>query len=187
MVDLDDEKAWIEKSQQGDPEAFEALVRRYQRMIHSLTFRMTGSLADSEDLSQETFIHAFQQLGNFRQESKFSSWLYRVALNTCLNWKKRAQRREIAHRRWSEQMEVDASGANATAEHSLSQAVQEALLSLNPKQRAAIILTIYDGLNHAEAASVLGCSETTVSWRVFVARKKLKKSLRPILRPQKRP
>src|SRR5690349_7163298 len=107
MVDLVDERAWIVKSQQGDLEAFEALIKRYQRMIHWLTFRMTGSVADSEDLAQETFIQAFRVVGTFRQESKFSSWLYRVALNTCLNWKKRTQRREQAHQKWGEQREVE--------------------------------------------------------------------------------
>jgi len=181
MVDLDDEKAWIQKSQEGDPEAFEALIRRYQRMIHSLTFRMTGSLADSEDLSQETFIQAFQRLNTFRQESKFSSWLYRVALNACLNWRKRVQRRQQAHQLWAEQADVQTSEAGCGAHDALSQAVQEALLNLNPKQRAAIILTVYDGLNHGEAAEVLVCSGATVSWRVFVARKKLKKHLYPNL------
>jgi RNA polymerase sigma-70 factor (ECF subfamily) len=66
------------------------------------------------------------------------------------------------------------SGADASAGAPANQQVQEALLKLPAKQRAAIVLTIYDGLNHAEAAQVLGCSETTVSWRVFAARRKLK-------------
>ena len=61
-----------------------------------------------------------------------------------------------------------------------TEAVQEALMGLHPKQRAAVVLTVYEGLNHAEAAKVLGCSETTVSWRIFAARKKLKRSLRAL-------
>jgi len=179
MVDLDDERAWIVKSQQGDLEAFEALIRRYQRMIHSLTFRMTGSVADSEDLAQETFIQAFRVVGTFRQESKFSSWLYRVALNTCLNWKKRTQRREQVHQQWGEQCELEVSTNDRTI---VNEAVQEALMELHPKQRAAVVLTIYEGLNHAEAAKILGCSETTISWRLFAARKRLKQRLGPIWR-----
>jgi RNA polymerase sigma-70 factor (ECF subfamily) len=181
MADLDDETGWIRKSQQGDPEAFEALIKRYQRMIHSLTFRMTGSVADSEDLAQETFIQAFQQLGSFREESKFSSWLYRVAFNTCLNWKKRTQRREQAHQQWGEQLEVEAPVAGGPGADVLTEAVQAALLELHPKQRAAVILTIYEGHNHAEAAKILGCSETTISWRLFAARRKLKKLLNPLI------
>ena len=142
-------------------------------MIHSLCYRMTGSLADADDLAQETFIHAFQQLGGFRAEARFSSWLYRIAMNQCLNWQKRAQRRDRLHREWSEQ-DQQPSGADAAQ----SQQIQEALMKLPPKQRAAVILTTWDGLNHAEAAAALGCSETTVSWRVFAARGKLKRLLK---------
>ncbi len=180
MVDLDDERAWIVKSQQGDLEAFEALIKRYQRMIHSLTFRMTSSVADSEDLAQDAFIQAFQQLGSFRHESKFSSWLYRVAFNTCLNWKKRSLRREQAHQQWGERLESQTSSTARPGGDGLKEAVQSALLELHPKQRAAVILTIYEGLNHAEAASILGCSETTISWRLFAARKKLKRTLQAL-------
>jgi RNA polymerase sigma-70 factor (ECF subfamily) len=184
MVDLDDEKASIAKSQQGDHEAFESLIKRYQHMIHSLTFRMTGSLADSEDLAQETFIQAFQQLVTFRHQSKFSSWLYRVALNACLNWNKRARRRDQAHQEWGEHLALEPTDSNQP--DALTQAVQEALLDLKPAQRAAVVLTVYDGLSHAEAARILECSETTVSWRVFAARRKLKHRLRPLVDGQER-
>src|SRR5439155_17870756 len=93
MGQLDEEQNWIRQSRNGDQEAFAALVTRYQRMVHSLTFRMTGSLADGEDLAQETFIQAFRRIASFRGEAKFSSWLYRIAVNTCLNWKKSQTRR----------------------------------------------------------------------------------------------
>jgi RNA polymerase sigma-70 factor, ECF subfamily len=172
MVAPEDERDRIVASLQGDQGAFESLIREHQRMIHSLCFRMIGSLADAEDLAQETFIHAYRHLSEFRSEARFSSWLYRIAVNQCLNWRKRAQRREQLHRTWGEQ-EPAAGGHHSDR----AQEVQEALLALHPKQRAAVILTCYDGLNHAEAARVLGCSETTVSWRVFAARRKLKRIL----------
>lgn len=66
---------WIEKSRQGNPEAFAVLVERYQRMIHSLAYRMVGSLSEAEDLAQEIFIHAYQSLNQFRNEARFSTWL----------------------------------------------------------------------------------------------------------------
>ena len=172
MVATDEERGCVELSQQGDPQAFESLVSKYQRMIHALTFRMTGSVADAQDLAQETFIQAFQQLGQFRGEASFSSWLYRIALNKCLNWHKRERRRqglrEDCNLRRDEPSQAD---------ESLAQRVQEALMKLNPKQRAAVVLTIYDGLSHAEAARALGCAETTVSWRLFAAKRKLKRLL----------
>ncbi len=174
MAATNDEKGWILRSQNGDHEAFEALVKSYQRMIHSLTFRMTGSFADAEDLAQETFCQAYQQLGSFRAEARFSSWLYRIAVNRCLNWKKRQAHREQLHAEWSSQQET-----STACKSTLAQQVQEALMTLHVKQRAAIVLTVYDGLSHAEAARILGCSETTVSWRVFAARNKLKRLLKP--------
>jgi RNA polymerase sigma-70 factor, ECF subfamily len=171
-VELDEEQAWIRNSQHGDHAAFEALIARHQRMIHSLTFRMTGSMEEAEDLAQETFIHAFRHLNAFRGDAKFSSWLYRIAINLCLNWKKKSARHEQFLGAWSQEQSDEPSHDNRQIEQ-----VQEALLKLKPKQRAAIILTIYDGLSHAEAAKVLGCSETTVSWRIFAAKRKLKKML----------
>lgn len=164
----------VTRSQAGDAAAFEELVRQHQRMIHALTFRMTGSLADAEDLAQESFLRAWEQLGTFRRSAKFSTWLYRIAVNTSLNWKQSEARRFQLHSRAAEEFSAQQAGEISTAQ---SNEVQAALLKLPAKQRAAIVLTIYDGLNHAEAAQILNCSETTVSWRVFAAKRKLKKLL----------
>ncbi len=142
-------------------------------MIYSLCYRMSGSLADAEDLAQETFIHAYQHLDGFRAEARFSSWLYRIAVNQCLNWQKQKHRLDQLHKEWGEQ-DREPSGGDACR----AQQIQEALLKLPPKQRAAVILTTYDGLTHGEAAAALGCSETTVSWRLFAARAKLKRLLK---------
>src|SRR6516164_3532550 len=103
MVASEDEQQRIVLSQKGDHDAFESLIVEYQKMIHSLCYRMTGSLADSEDLAQETFIQAFQNLQAFRSEAKFSSWLYRIAMNRCLNWRKAGARRAELHKTWSDQ------------------------------------------------------------------------------------
>ena len=174
MADADAEL--VIQSQQGSPAAFEELVRNHQHMIHSLTFRMTGSLADAEDLAQEAFLRAWEQIGTFRGGSKFSTWLYRIAVNTCLNWRQSEARRFQLHAQAAEEFSArHANEVNFSADQ--TNEVQAALLKLPAKQRAAIVLTIYDGLNHAEAAQVLGCSETTVSWRVFAAKRKLKRLL----------
>jgi RNA polymerase sigma-70 factor, ECF subfamily len=169
----DDDQGCVERSLQGDHEAFETLVRRYQRMIYSLAYRMTGSTADAEDVVQETFIRAHRQLAGFRADARFSSWLYRIAVNHCLNLRQRAGCRERVHEEWQAQREQ-----LPTNDGELAQKVQDALMKLNPKQRAAVVLTTYDGLSHAEAARALGCSETTVSWRIFTARGKLKHLLK---------
>jgi RNA polymerase sigma-70 factor, ECF subfamily len=178
MGDTDEDQVWVLQSREGDPAAFESLIRAHQRMIHALTFRMTGSLADAEDLAQETFIRAYQQLDSYRGTAKFSTWLYRIAVNACLNWRQRENRREQVHASWTESNDALRPETESPAgEEAHSREVQAALMKLPAKQRAAIVLTVYDGHNHAEAAKILGCSETTVSWRVFAARRKLKRLL----------
>jgi len=178
MADADGEQDWVMQSRNGNPAAFESLVRRHQHMIHSLTYRMTGSLADAEDLAQETFIRAYRQLDTYQSASKFSTWLYRIAVNACLNWRRREARRAQIHATWSRSNEDGLSSINDSTDE-MSRRVQKALMQLPAKQRAAIILTVYDEHNHAAAARILGCSETTVSWRVFAARRKLKRLLSP--------
>ncbi len=177
MAELDEEREWIRRSERGDEAAFEALIRRHQRMIYALTYRMTGSPADAEDLAQDTFIKAFQQLSGYRGEAKFSSWLYRIAVNLSLNWKARQDRHQRLQSEYAQHQE-----GGTGSDGGRTQQIESALLKLPPKQRAAVVLTAYDGLSHAEAARVLGCSETTVSWRLFAARRtaRMRKSLRPL-------
>jgi RNA polymerase sigma-70 factor (ECF subfamily) len=166
------------RTRQGDPAAFEALIRQHQRMIYSLTYRMTGSAADAEDLTQETFLRAWRQIGAYRGAARFSTWLYRIAINACLNWRARETLRVEVQAGWAETNGApELGGQTALARNEAGRGVHDALLKLPAKQRAAIMLVFYDGLNHAEAAEVLGCSETTVSWRLFIARKKLRRWL----------
>ncbi|HXE41580.1 MAG TPA: RNA polymerase sigma factor [Candidatus Baltobacteraceae bacterium] len=173
MTDADHDL--VLQSRNGDTAAFEALVRQHQHMIHALTFRMTGSPADAEDLAQETFIRAYEQIGKFNDGAKFSTWLYSIAVHACLNWRRDEARRFQAHENCAEEMLTHTNGE--ISQNEMAQHAQAALMKLSAKQRAAIVLTIYDGLNHAEAAKVLHCSETTISWRVFAAKRKLKQLL----------
>jgi RNA polymerase sigma-70 factor (ECF subfamily) len=174
MADADDDV--VLQCRNGSVEAFEMLVREHQQMVHALTFRMTGSVADAEDLAQETFIRAYEQLASFNGRAKFSTWLYSIAVHACLNWRRDEARRFRAQADCAREMLAEQPGA-ATTESDMAQAAQAALMKLPGKQRAAIVLTVYDGLSHAEAAKVLRCSETTVSWRVFAAKRKLKRLL----------
>lgn len=175
MRDSDD--ALVRQSQNGDTAAFEALIEIYQHMIHSLTFRMTGSIEDADDLAQETFIHAYQQIASYRGDSRFSTWLYRIAINLCCTWRRRERRRHEITSNWAAENQGPAQVDDPTVNRDAAAQMQEVLLVLPPKQRAAILLTVYDGLNHAEAAKALNCSETTISWRIFTARRKLRQLL----------
>ena len=178
MVASDDEKGWIEESRKGNAEAFAALIAQYQKMIHALTYRMTGSMSDAEDLAQETFIRAFRQIGAFEGKAKFSSWLYRIAVNACLNWRQRESRRAEIHSQWAKtNLTEDRSSKSVAGDEALNDRLQQALIRLPAKQRAAVVLTVCEGFSHAEAARALSCTEATVSWRVFAARGKLRRWL----------
>ena len=179
MAAENDETEWIRQSREGKTEAFAALVALHQRMIHSLTYRMTGSLAEAEDLAQEAFIRAWRHLDSFQGEAKFSTWLCRIAMNACLNWRQRESRRTEVHETWANDAFAPGLDESArAASGKLNERVQTALNRLPAKQRAAIVLTVYEEMNHAEAARALGCTEATISWRVFSARTKLKRWLK---------
>jgi len=136
-------------------------------MIHALTYRMCGSPAYSEDLAHETFVQAYRSMGTFRGESKFSSWLYKIAINLCIRWRRSEMRRAGAEGAWA------ARDGQNQGDDAASDRVHGALARLSPKLRAAVVLTALQGLSHAEAAHVLGCAEKTLSWRLFVARRRL--------------
>lgn len=174
----DDESRLIEQSLSGDPEAYAVLVNTYQTMIRNLAFRMTGSLDDAEELAQDAFLRGYQQLGSFRGGAKFSTWLCRIAMNLSLDWRRRESRRDHIHSQWAADV-VPESSPNGFPDE-LSRKVQTALDRLPVKQRAAIVLTVYENQSHAEAAKTLGCTEATVSWRVFAARRKLKQLLKDL-------
>lgn len=176
MGDADEENIWLSRSRHGDHAAFERLIGAHQRMIHSLTFRMSGSLAAAEDLTQETFIRAFQQLDSYRGEARFSTWLCRIAVNLSLNWRSRESRRGEVHSKWAQEALTESDSGGAFPDD-LSRQVQAALQRLPAKQRAAIVLTVYENHSHADAARALHCTEATISWRVFAARQKLKRWL----------
>jgi RNA polymerase sigma-70 factor, ECF subfamily len=175
----DDELNWIQHSLAGDTEAFATLVKQHQKMLLALAFRMTGSLADAEDLAQEAFIRAFRELASFRAESKFSTWLCQIAVNLSLNWRAREKRRGDIHLKWAADALSEISSYDKFPDE-LSRQVQIALNKLPVKQRAAIILTVYENHSHAETAKILNCTEATISWRVFSARQKLKRLLKGI-------
>jgi RNA polymerase sigma-70 factor, ECF subfamily len=179
MAGSDNEFKLIEQSLSGDTEAYAALVNEYQKMIRAVAFRMTGSLEDAEDLAQDAFLRAYQRLGSFDGGSKFSTWLCRIAINLSADWRRRESRREKVHSQWAAEAISESSPDNGYPDE-LSRRVQNALNRLPAKQRATIVLTVYENQSHAEAAKNLGCTEATITWRVFSARQKLKRLLKDI-------
>ena len=175
----DNESELIEQSQSGNPEAYAMLVNQHQNMVRAVAFRMTGSLNDAEELAQDAFLRGYQQIGSFKGGSKFSTWLCQIAINLSLDWRRRESRRESIHSQWAADTLSENSSSGGFPDE-LARRVQESLNHLPAKQRAAIVLTVYENQSHAEAAKTLGCMEATISWRVFAARRKLKRILKDI-------
>ena len=179
MAGSDNESQLIEQSLSGDPEAYAALVSQHQTMIRAMAFRMTGSPDAAEELAQDAFLRAYQRLATFNGGSKFSTWLCKIAINLSLDWRRRENRREEIHSQWAAEA-ISENNPGGGFPDELSRCVQAALDRLPAKQRAAIVLTVYENQSHAEAAQTLGCTEATVSWRVFAARQKLKRLLKDL-------
>ena len=141
MAGSEDESKLIKSSRSGDPEAFAALVILHQKMIRAVTFRMTGSPDDAEELAQDAFVRAYQQLSSFKGGAKFSTWLCKIAINLSVDWRRREARRGDIHSQWAAEaiMENDTEGGFPDE---LSRRVQAALNRLPVKQRAAIVLTV---------------------------------------------
>ena len=185
VIDID-EKKLLKKAAAGSAEAFEQLVLTYQTPIYNLCLRMTGNPEDAADMTQESFLKAWRSLEGFQFESAFSTWLYRLASNTCLDFLRSVKRRK----QFSLTME-DADGETQlldlpdpapTPEASLLSAEESALLGaamrqLDPEQQRILTLRVVNDLSYTEIAAVLDIKEGTVKSRLARARENLRKKL----------
>lgn len=169
------ERETIAACQRGDTEAFDRLVERYQRDVYRLCYRYVGHHEDANDLAQEAFLRAWRSIGRFRGESAFSTWLYRIAVNACLN--QRALKR-VPTQDLPETLPDPSRGAQVRAEaEDEARRVRGAIARLPEKQRATLILKLYHDLSHEEVASVLGSSVGTVKSNLFHALGNVKRLL----------
>jgi RNA polymerase sigma-70 factor (ECF subfamily) len=177
----------VARSIRGDNESFNQLILRWERPIYALAYRTIGREEDARDVCQETFLRAFRALPGFRGQAKFSSWLYRIALNLCRDWMRKERRAPLVA--VPEGMEVEqlaveqqdiASVEDLAARSELSRGVAKAMELLPPEQRTAILLKEYHGLTFQEIADVVGCPLSTVKTRLYqgltVLRRELAKS-----------
>jgi RNA polymerase sigma-70 factor, ECF subfamily len=181
------EASLVEDARRGGREAFAELVRRHERRVYAVAMRMAGNPADADDLAQEVFLTAWRAIGSFRSGSSFYTWLYRIAVNASLTFLKK-KGRERSRAPFDENLSVPAPGRPAasdpegsSAASELAARIDEAVAALPVHFRASFALVVDQGLSHADAARVLGCSENTVSWRMHKARKLLQAKVKPYL------
>lgn len=175
-----DELSIIDRFKEGEESAFEELVLKYQDRIYNLCRHMLGNTADAEDAAQDTFIKAHQKLKDFKPEASLYTWLYRIAVNTCLDYKKRPFFESLFRKSdEGEEYITEAVSKEPTPEKlyeskQLGLALRKSLGKLSLKLRTAIILKEIEGLSYEEIAEVLDVSIGTVKSRLSRAREELK-------------
>ena len=179
----------IHQAKQGNENAFEQLIYRYDRTVLSIALKYTGNTDDAKDLYQEVFIRVYRGINNFQFRSEFSTWLYRIAVNVCLSYKSRSKKYlkvSICEmdddtdftKDASEQLIYEGlSPEEETAGNELAEIVDAALGTLSPRQKMTFVLKHYEGYKIREIAEMLNCKEGTVKKYLFDAIKNLRKKL----------
>lgn len=190
-MDRELDQELVERAQKGDKRAFELLVMKYQRKLARLLSRMVRDQAEIEDITQESFIKAYRALPQFRGESAFYTWLYRIAVNTAKNYLVARGRRAPTTTEFSneeaegfEDAELLRDIATPDAELQTKQiaaAVNRAVEALPEELRTAITLRELEGLSYEEIAQMMDCPIGTVRSRIFRAREAIDAQLRPLL------
>lgn len=183
----------IERCRQGDTLAFDRLVERHSQWVYNLAYRMVGDREEAHDIAQEAFVRAFSAIKGFRRGSSFSTWLYRVTTNVCLDEIKRRRRRPraISELRSEEGLPVDPPARGGDVAEQVQalerrELVQRALGALPIHYRLTLVLYELQGCSYEEIAAITGARVGTVKSRLNRARVALKDALRPhleLLRP----
>ncbi len=180
----------VKRVQRGDKTAFDLLVLKYQHRIGAVIGRFVPDYAESQDIAQESFIRAYRAIGNFRGDSQFYTWLYRIAVNTAKNHLAASKRRPPSSDVEADDAEHFAGAQrlrdNDTPEHELlrqeiAREVSATVAELPEELRQAIILREMDGLSYEEIAETMDCPIGTVRSRIFRAREAIDARLRPLM------
>src|SRR6187455_1844935 len=174
----------VARAQGGDIESFNQLIVRWERPIYALAYRVIGKEEDARDVCQDAFLRAYRALPGFKGQAKFSSWLYRIALNLCRDWIRRQRRAPVSQ--FPEDIDIlEAAAAtepvesieDLVARRELSAVVEEAMAKLPDEQRTAIILKEYHGMTFQEIADLQGCPLSTVKTRLYQGLSVLRRQL----------
>lgn len=184
----DVDKDLVHQVQQGNKRAFDLLVLKYQRRIMRLLARMISDPAEVEDVAQETFIKAYRALPQFRGDSNFYTWLYRIAINSARNWQVANGRRPLLLNEYQNEDGETFSALDTLTDintpeselvsRQVARAVKTAINELAPELRTAILLREIEGLSYEDIAQTMDCPIGTVRSRIFRAREAIAEKLR---------
>jgi RNA polymerase sigma-70 factor (ECF subfamily) len=173
MVDSRDH-ALVERCRRGDRQALEALVEEYQKPVYNAAYRILGNPDDAADVTQATFLKAFEHLDGYDPQYKFFSWIYRIAINESINQFKRIRKQEPL----DESEPGDGPGPDDTLETGdLSREIQAGLMALNQEYRTVIVLRHFSDFSYRQISEILQVPEKTVKSRLYSARQLMKDQL----------
>lgn len=173
MIEHEDNEL-VRRCLEGNPEAFEVLVEKYQKQIFNVAYRMCHNYDDAKDITQAVFVKSYEQLNRFRPKYKFFSWIYRIAVNETLN--------HLKSKRPAEELDPNLVSANGTPEESyekkaVGEVLQGALMDIGMEYQILIILKHLQNFSYKEIAYILDLPEKKVKSRLFTARQLLKEAL----------
>ena len=191
MVDREIDQQLVERAQRGDKHAFGLLVEKYQRKLGRLLSRFMRDPSEVEDVTQEAFIKAYRALPNFRGDSAFYTWLYRIGINTAKNYLMAAGRRaptstsvdsdEAENLDEGEQLRDINTPESLLLSREIGDTVNAAMQALPEDLRTAIQLREIEGMNYEDIAQIMNCPIGTVRSRIFRAREAIAEQLKPLL------
>ncbi len=178
----DPDRTLVEKTAAGDGDAFGELVKKHEHSVLNTIYRYIGSYNEAEDIAQEVFIKVWKKAGSFRGRSMFSTWLYRIVVNQCLNYKSKHRRQLVS---LDETMEKGRTPDALKVEIELEQRekaeiVRRALDELPERQRIALVLSRFEGRAYKEIAEIMGVSLSSVESLIFRGKENLRKRFLPL-------
>ena len=167
MSDRDANSDLIEACRSGDREAFRLLFEAYKDRVYSIALYASNDATLASDITQQVFLRLFTRMDQFRQESEFATWLYRIVVNACIDEQRKRRRFvPVSHAVEVKEMTTDDSQEKDLARGEISDAVRIAISELKPKLRMPILLKYAEGLSYEEIADALGCTKGTVASRL---------------------